>query len=1233
MKKILLFLSFTVLIAKQPIAQVNVQDSLTLVNLYQTTLGDITWTNKTNWLSGPVDTWYGIVVVNGRVSEIDLHDNNLNGDLPPSLGDLEQLTKLDLSFNYMLGPIPDTYSNLKELTYFNLSLNWFMTGWVPEWLGDLTKLTFIGLNACDLRGIIPASLGNLVNLEVLDLGGQQLTGTIPESFGNLTKLKELVLHYNWLSGAIPEGLCTPDYTRFFIDVNSFTFDGLECIATKLAATLPSDQYSYMEQTMPAIHNNNGVLSVNAGGTLQNNSYTWYKDGEIYSTIHGDSTIALIEPGIYSVEISNSAIPGLVLYTDPVAASGPFAPGESVLAEDSLALINFYNSTSGTQWTNNDNWLSGSVKTWYGITVSGNRVTGISLADNNLSGYIPDSISLLNKLNKFDISSNEITGSIPVVISTITSLYILNVSHNNLYGKIPTELGNLKDIRVINLSHNNFTDTIPASLGNFRKLQELDFSFNELTGTIPATFNFWEASFIFLSNNQLHGPIPFSLCPIMAKFDIGFNQFNYDGMECLDFHNNGYTNQKTLNITAQNPFLTVYAGGSLQKNTYKWYRNNQLFKTITGDSSLIITKPGTYKVEVTNVSLPALTLQSNIVDIPFVKSVDSSIALQDSLALVDLYNSTNGSAWTNKTNWLNGDVRTWHGVTVKKGRVTIIVLRQNNLSGTLPATLNSFSALLKLDVSSNKISGTIPVNIGQVKTLRQLFLSRNKFSGAIPREIGDLPDLIHLVLHENSFTSIPGEIGNLRKLKILNLGQNNFLNKPIPPEIGNLTNLYALGLSRNIFAGTLPASFGNLVNLKKLDLFFMNLNGPLPDLSALTLLEHVDMSANHITGEIPSYMGNMHALKFLNLGSNEFEGPIPSTFSNLTNMEQLLLRGNKLTGDIPAWIGNFTKLKALDLSENGIAGEIPASFANLTNLTSLFLSAINIGTEIPATLAGLTQLKQLGLNGSGMKGTIPEFLSDFTNLEILFLDNNKLTGNIPSSWANLTKMKILLLSSNQLEGPIPPGICAFPRLAHIGLSFNKFTFDGMECIHTKGRKLPYYNYTYGDQANLKLNKTENVLSVSAGGTLANNTYTWYKDNSDRVFKKITGDSTLSITQPGSYWVVVSNTIAKKLILRTDTVSVSSISNREKYLQNQKTEVHTSTPVNVQVWPNPASNNIYLKGVEKASKITIYSLSGQEVKQWQNVNAYQPLNVSSLQKGMYLVKVVHSAGGAAQLLLIK
>src|SRR4051794_34959235 len=77
-------------------AQVNVQDSLALVDLYNSTNGP-NWNNHTNWLTkAPVSTWYGIQIgTNERVTEINSFKNNLVGNIPSSIGNLTNLQYID----------------------------------------------------------------------------------------------------------------------------------------------------------------------------------------------------------------------------------------------------------------------------------------------------------------------------------------------------------------------------------------------------------------------------------------------------------------------------------------------------------------------------------------------------------------------------------------------------------------------------------------------------------------------------------------------------------------------------------------------------------------------------------------------------------------------------------------------------------------------------------------------------------------------------------------------------------------------------------------------------------------------------------------------------------------------------------------------------------------------------------------------------------------------------------
>lgn len=97
-------------------------DSLALVAIYNTNNGP-NWTVKTNWLTGPVDTWHGVTVAAGRVSEINLSNNGLSRGLPNDLGNLSELTDLDLSSNNLFSVVPKSMYNLTKLKNLNLSGN------------------------------------------------------------------------------------------------------------------------------------------------------------------------------------------------------------------------------------------------------------------------------------------------------------------------------------------------------------------------------------------------------------------------------------------------------------------------------------------------------------------------------------------------------------------------------------------------------------------------------------------------------------------------------------------------------------------------------------------------------------------------------------------------------------------------------------------------------------------------------------------------------------------------------------------------------------------------------------------------------------------------------------------------------------------------------------------------------------------------------------------------------
>ncbi|OAD91348.1 hypothetical protein A7A78_12370 [Aequorivita soesokkakensis] len=180
MKKLILT-CVCMFIASIVLAQVSKEEKQVLLNLYTATNG-LEWNNQWN-LEKPVETWYGITVEKNKVVGINLLFNNLNGKLPASLGQLENLRKLELSFNPISGSIPAEFGNLEQLEV-------------------------LAINGTAVSGSIPASLGNLSNLKQLHLSSNQLSGTIPESLGNLKKIEVFNVFDNDLFGTLPQGLAS-----------------------------------------------------------------------------------------------------------------------------------------------------------------------------------------------------------------------------------------------------------------------------------------------------------------------------------------------------------------------------------------------------------------------------------------------------------------------------------------------------------------------------------------------------------------------------------------------------------------------------------------------------------------------------------------------------------------------------------------------------------------------------------------------------------------------------------------------------------------------------------------------------------------------------------------------------------------------------------------------------------------------------------------------------------------
>ncbi len=166
------------------------------------------WTNSEGWGSPDLSTWHGVTVDHqGRITRLDLFNNNLVGPILPDLGDLAHLQSLNLGRNRLSGGIPPELGNLAALANLYLGTN-ELSGRIPPELGNLGSLQFLNLSGNDLSGGIPPQLGDLGALRELSLAGNDLSGPIPPELGNLESLEHLSFLGIGVTGRIPPELRT-----------------------------------------------------------------------------------------------------------------------------------------------------------------------------------------------------------------------------------------------------------------------------------------------------------------------------------------------------------------------------------------------------------------------------------------------------------------------------------------------------------------------------------------------------------------------------------------------------------------------------------------------------------------------------------------------------------------------------------------------------------------------------------------------------------------------------------------------------------------------------------------------------------------------------------------------------------------------------------------------------------------------------------------------------------------
>ncbi|XP_015959173.1 leucine-rich repeat receptor protein kinase HPCA1 [Arachis duranensis] len=145
-----------------------------------------------NQLTGEIPDTIGLVQ---NLTLIRFENNTLSGLVPQSLNNLTNVADLILCNNKLEGPLPNL-TGMSSLKYLDLSSNAFDSTDFPQWLLTMKNLTTLRMQEANLSGQIPAGFFSLPSLQYVVLSENQLNGTLNLGPNYSKKLQLIDLHSN-----------------------------------------------------------------------------------------------------------------------------------------------------------------------------------------------------------------------------------------------------------------------------------------------------------------------------------------------------------------------------------------------------------------------------------------------------------------------------------------------------------------------------------------------------------------------------------------------------------------------------------------------------------------------------------------------------------------------------------------------------------------------------------------------------------------------------------------------------------------------------------------------------------------------------------------------------------------------------------------------------------------------------------------------------------------------------
>nr|POE79079.1 putative inactive leucine-rich repeat receptor kinase xiao [Quercus suber] len=462
----------------------------------------------------------------GHVLELDLRgDSEKTQPLRDALSKMNSLESLNFDENQLEGSIPKSFGNICTLSSLSLSNN-RLSGQLVKFINILSgcaknSLEMLDLSLNQITGSLP-DFSTFSSLKEIYVGTNNITGTVPKGIGNLHQLEAFDVSNNSMHGVVTEVHLSNLSNLWFLDLS------LNSLALQLNKEwVPPFQLRVMYLSSCRL----GPRFPSWLQTQWNISILDISDTGISDKI--PKWFVELPPTLQYLDVSFNQLEGQL---SPFV----FPPKMTVL---SIA-ANLFSGTISSVCK-----ITGGVLNFLDLSSNlFNYTDSYAYDEEDVEKYVDDATVVtkgreleygkyLGLLKIINLAHNNLTGKLPIEISSLLELVVLNISKNNLIGEIPQMIGQLKQLQSLDMSRNQFSNEIPSSMSELHFLSDLDLSYNNLSGKIPSgtQLQSFDAA-DFTGNWALCGPPLPNKCPGEETPNRSDQPTDHDGNE--DNENDG-----------------------------------------------------------------------------------------------------------------------------------------------------------------------------------------------------------------------------------------------------------------------------------------------------------------------------------------------------------------------------------------------------------------------------------------------------------------------------------------------------------------------------------------------------------------------------------------------------------------------------------------------------------------------------------------------------------------------